>query len=86
MQFDRLGWRAFIMLLGGVAVAWPLEARAQQPTMPVIGLFRDASLPASDRVTAFHHGMKETGSVEGQNVTIEYCRGSGSTPAVEEGR
>jgi hypothetical protein len=39
--------------------------------MPVIGFLRDTSLPASDRVTAFHQGMKETGYVEGQNVAID---------------
>jgi putative ABC transport system substrate-binding protein len=65
--------REFITLIVSGATAWPLAVRAQQPAMPVIGFLHVASANAFPHLLAgFRQGLKETGIIEGENITIEY--------------
>jgi putative ABC transport system substrate-binding protein len=65
--------REFMSLFGGTAVAWPLAARAQQPALPVVGFINGGSAEASAPIAAaFRKGLNETGTIEGQNATVEY--------------
>jgi putative ABC transport system substrate-binding protein len=65
--------RAFITLFGGAAAAWPVTARAQRLSVPVIG-FLDATTAADTvyRVSPFRDGLKESGFIDGHNVAIEF--------------
>ena len=63
--------RRFIALVGGVAAAWPLAARAQvQTKVPRIGFLGLA--PEFSGVEALRAGLRELGYVEGSNIIIEW--------------
>jgi ABC-type uncharacterized transport system substrate-binding protein len=66
--------REFITLLGGVAVAWPLAARAQQTDrLPTIGYLGSATPAIQGQwVAAFVQRLRELGWIDGRTVAIEY--------------
>src|SRR5258707_1489992 len=62
--------REFMTGFGGAMLAWPLVARAQQKSMPVIGFLGiEPSLPGP---VAFNQGLRDLGYTEGRNILIEY--------------
>jgi len=65
--------RELLAALSGAAAAWPLVARAQQPTMPVVGFLRSAPLASVPHfIAAFREGLKEQGFVEGRSIAMEF--------------
>jgi len=63
--------REFIAGLG-VAAAWPIAARAQQRTTPVVGILGSTRAEGyTSSMAAFMQGLKEAGFVPGQNVVLE---------------
>jgi putative ABC transport system substrate-binding protein len=72
----RIRRREFMTLLGGTAAAWPLAARAQQPSMALVGLLSGSQ--RDDReISAIRQGLKEAGYVEGRNLAIKYRSADG---------
>jgi putative ABC transport system substrate-binding protein len=68
--------RDFIKGIGGLSVAWPLAARAQQPitAVPVVTLIngRRADAGTAALTADFRKGLSQTGFAEGNNVVVEY--------------
>jgi putative ABC transport system substrate-binding protein len=74
--------REFIALLGGATAAWPLAARAQQPTIPIIGILVPAN-PEPFR-SEFQAGLRELGYREGQNIAFEFRSADGNSARLRE--
>jgi putative ABC transport system substrate-binding protein len=55
-----------------VSAAWPLKARAERSTLPIVGLLRSEPITdQSDLAREFRAGLKEAGFVDGENVAVE---------------
>jgi putative ABC transport system substrate-binding protein len=77
--------RDFITLLGGVAAAWPLAARAQQPgKLPTIGFLGAEAAAWSAYITAFAERLRALGWIEGRTIAIEYRWSEGRPERVAE--
>ena len=67
--------REFIALLGAAA-AWPLAARAQQPTrirrLGVLLNLSENDVEAQRLVKAFGEGLAQLGWADGRNLRIDY--------------
>jgi putative ABC transport system substrate-binding protein len=70
--------RDLLSSLTVAVAAWPLEARAQQQAMPVVGFVHLTSLELTrEYLAAFHRGLGDAGFIEGKNLWIEYRWGEG---------
>jgi putative ABC transport system substrate-binding protein len=74
--------RDFIAGLGGAA-AWPLAARAQQRSTPVLAYLSGRSAKSDQpMLNAFHGGLKELGYEVGRNLAVEYRFADGQSDRV----
>jgi putative ABC transport system substrate-binding protein len=72
--------RDLLTVLGGTAGGWPLLVRAEQKTMPVVGILTSGSIapdPALRIRGPVHQDLRETGYIDGENYTVEYRAADG---------
>src|SRR5262245_4449499 len=78
---SHFGRRKFLATLGGWAVAWPLAARAQVPT---IGALVIGNISPEEFWREFRQGLRDLGYVEGQNIRFEFRSAEGQINRLPE--
>jgi hypothetical protein len=77
--------REFITVLGGATLVWPMAARAQQQTRPLIGFLSSRSIEDTNKfVEAFWDGLRGGGFIEGKNIEITYRWANGQYQRLTE--
>jgi putative ABC transport system substrate-binding protein len=78
--------RRFITLVGGMAAAWPLAARArvERARRICVLMALDAEDPEGQaEVSGLRQGLRELGWVEGRNLQIEYFWPGGDSAQIQ---
>jgi putative tryptophan/tyrosine transport system substrate-binding protein len=76
--------RDFITLLGGAAVVWPFEARAQQSKVARVGALYIGLADAESFKKELREGLSEAGYMDGQNIAFEFRSAEGRLDRLPE--
>ena len=75
----HIGRRELLAALSGAAAAWPLGARAQQPTkVPRVGILSPAASETATTLAAFREGLRDLGYIEGQTIVLDFRLSKGN--------
>jgi putative tryptophan/tyrosine transport system substrate-binding protein len=80
--------RDLIALLGSTAAMWPVGARTQQTErvrrIGALMPFAVVSAQYQARISAFLHGLRELGWIDGRNIKIEYRASTGNPEEIRK--
>src|SRR4029077_4056130 len=67
----------------GVAVVWPLAARAQEPAKVLrVGILSPAASETAATLTAFREGIRDLGYIEGKTIALDFRLSKGNMDAL----
>src|SRR6476659_4110999 len=76
--------RDFLLILSGEPAAWPVAARAQQPTVPTIGALVIGNISPEEFWRELRQGLRDLGYIEGQNIRFEFRSADGHLDRLPE--